>query len=148
MVAILPILAGVGGALVGAKVAGEGGSATAPASSNALLEIGTSKKATQISTSKQISTQTTETFAPVTTKTEEFTFSPQFILNSPNATQTSKKESSVSAEPQFSVAPQIIPVVTSPVGSVEGGSGGFDITRLLPVALLGVGGYLLVKGVK
>lgn len=141
---LIPILAGVGGVLLGTKASGGGSSA--PASSNALIEVGTSKKSSVSQTEISIQKSTQTTFSPTTTNVKTLDFAPQFIFNSPNAIQSSKKSSELGIAPQINptLTPTIIPTQTG--GAIVGKTSSLEsISNILPIVLIGGLAYFLLK---
>lgn len=140
----LTVISGIAGLFAGRGATSGGGSGDA--SSNAIIELGTSKisKKDQYTTT----TSTQSTYAPVTTTTRTssniYSYAPQYIIDSPYASQTSKKDiaSSQPVETTPSVSPALTPTIMPTLDS--GGSGGGSIDWFT-IALLGGGGFLLYK---
>lgn len=109
------------------------------------FEIGTTKKSTQITDSRQYTT--TSTYSPTINRS----FDIQYNIASEGSNISTKKESSISQTPTTSpvVTPQLITIPTTMQGAGEmGGAGGsgagsFDIMTPTVLVGLGVGAYFL-----
>jgi len=122
-----------------------GGSSGGSEMGSGLIEVGTSKKITK--TQDQYSYQST--YAPVTTTTRSYqpvySYAPQYMINSPYGTQTTKKEIAATSSPEIApvISPQLIPFQNMASGG--GGSMFDEIKPLLLLGGIGVGLYFVFK---
>ena len=109
------------------------------------VEVLTSKKSSQVTTSNQ------STYSPTYAPTINRTFDVQYNIASGGSEITTKKEQSISQTPTTN--PSINPILavtptTAQGGGVGAGGGGLDLAT--PIILIGAvaGGYYLIKGSK